>query len=91
MIGSQSVADQAPRGGPPDIWPILNEDTGNSLLTRTLLTAPFIRRMVPTIICDIPSRKHICLRHSQGLLRRQRHTVLLLGKVPLLYPSHEQM
>lgn len=43
MIGSHSVVDQAPRGGPPVICPILNEDAGNLLLRRTLCNAVFVR------------------------------------------------
>jgi len=91
MIGSQFVVDQAPRGGPPDICPILNDDAGNLLLTRTLFGTAFVESMPSKVACNLPFPKHICSRHSQDLLRRLRRIVLLQGMVLSLYPNFEQM
>jgi len=91
MIGSQSVTDQAPRGGPPDIWPILKEDAGNLLLTRSLLKEIFVRCVVSESTSNLPSHKRICLRRSQGLLQHLRRIVLLPGKVLSLCPSFGQL
>jgi hypothetical protein len=88
MIGSQSVVDQAPRGGPPDICPILNEDAGNLLLTRILLLS---YRHASETVRNLPFQTRICSRHSQGLLRYSRHTEFLPGKVLWLYPSFAQL
>jgi hypothetical protein len=47
MIGTQFVVDQAPRGGPPDTCPILNDVAGNLLFTRTLLGTNILRIYAP--------------------------------------------
>jgi hypothetical protein len=91
MIGTQFVVDQAPRGGPPDTCPILNDVAGNLLLTRTLFGTVFVKSMRPEVACDVPFPKHICSHHSQDPLRPLRHILLLQGMVLSLYPNFEQM
>jgi hypothetical protein len=78
MIGSQSVVDQAPRGGPPDIWPILNEDAGNLLLTRTLFDGSVCEVAdSPETAPSLPFQIHICLRHNKSLLQHLHCGILL--------------
>jgi len=90
MIGTQFVVDQAPRGGPPDTCPILNDVAGNLLFTRTLLGTVFLEPVPPKVNRDLPFPKHICSHHSQDLLRPLRHILPLQGMVLSLYPNFEQ-
>jgi hypothetical protein len=57
------------RQGAPDTCPILNDDAGNLLLTRTLMETVFVESTPPKVACDLPFLKHICSCHSQDLLR----------------------